>query len=218
MRHCRIDPSRGQRQRRARDDRDAAVAEASRARTPPASPSTATAQPSELVMRFKVAEQEDMRRASTSIGEIQERRAEVDRRLEELGATHHRSRGGDRVRLPLPPRLCRRPAPLADYIEDVEGAEILSLGHALELIKDLGDASTVAGEYQLDELHRHPRHRARPHGDRIRRRYPLGPPLLGLSFQRHLGRSQRPAHQLLDLCAARSSGAAIASCRTAIPS
>src|SRR5581483_5970433 len=38
---------------------------------------------------------------------------------------------------------------LADYIEDVEGAEILSLGHALELIKDLGDAAQVGGQYAL---------------------------------------------------------------------
>ena len=30
---------------------------------------------------------------------------------------------------------------LADYVEDVEGAEILSIGNALELIKDIGDAS-----------------------------------------------------------------------------
>ena len=33
---------------------------------------------------------------------------------------------------------------LADYVEDVRGAEVLSLGHSLEIIKDLGDAETVA--------------------------------------------------------------------------
>jgi glutamate synthase domain-containing protein 1 len=38
---------------------------------------------------------------------------------------------------------------LADYIEDVDGAEILSLGTALELIKDLGDAGVVSGQYNL---------------------------------------------------------------------
>ena len=31
---------------------------------------------------------------------------------------------------------------LADYVEDVEGTEILSMGNALELIKDLGDAGS----------------------------------------------------------------------------
>jgi len=38
---------------------------------------------------------------------------------------------------------------LSDYIEDVEGAEILSLGTALELIKDLGIAPHVADQYNL---------------------------------------------------------------------
>ena len=38
---------------------------------------------------------------------------------------------------------------LADYIEDVEGTEILSLGHALELIKDLGDAQRGPAQYGL---------------------------------------------------------------------
>jgi hypothetical protein len=33
---------------------------------------------------------------------------------------------------------------LTDLVEDVPGAEVLSLGHSLEIIKDLGDAETVA--------------------------------------------------------------------------
>jgi hypothetical protein len=39
---------------------------------------------------------------------------------------------------------------LADYVEDVRGVEVLSLGRSLEIVKDLGDAKTVAGEYGLD--------------------------------------------------------------------
>ena len=39
---------------------------------------------------------------------------------------------------------------LADYIEAVRGVEVLSLGHALEIVKDLGDATKVGGEYKLD--------------------------------------------------------------------
>jgi methylamine---glutamate N-methyltransferase subunit A len=39
---------------------------------------------------------------------------------------------------------------LADYVEDVKGVEVLSLGHSLEIVKDLGDAKTVAGDYGLD--------------------------------------------------------------------
>ncbi len=41
---------------------------------------------------------------------------------------------------------------LADYVEDVRDVEILSLGHSLEIIKDLGDADTVADEYGLKDF------------------------------------------------------------------
>ncbi|MFO1057217.1 MAG: class II glutamine amidotransferase [Dongiaceae bacterium] len=103
----------------------------------------------ELVMRFKVAEQEDMRKGFDIHRQVVDRKNEVDRRLRELGAEireedtateyayRYRLRyGGDRRKL-------------ADYIEDIEGAEILSLGLGLELIKDLGDAARVAGQYDL---------------------------------------------------------------------
>ena len=39
---------------------------------------------------------------------------------------------------------------LADYVESVPGAEVLSAGSALEIIKDLGDAQTVGTAYKLD--------------------------------------------------------------------
>ena len=103
----------------------------------------------ELVMRFKLAEQEDMTKGFDIHDKIKKRKAEVDRRIDELGgrilhediATEYAYRyrlafDGDRRKF-------------ADYIEDVEGAEILSLGHGLELIKDLGDAARVAGQYHL---------------------------------------------------------------------
>jgi methylamine---glutamate N-methyltransferase subunit A len=41
---------------------------------------------------------------------------------------------------------------LADYVEDVRGAEVLSLGRSLEIVKDLGDARTVAADYELDKF------------------------------------------------------------------
>src|SRR5689334_19684283 len=40
---------------------------------------------------------------------------------------------------------------LADYVESVPHAEVLSLGHSLEIVKDLGDAKTVSTAYQLDD-------------------------------------------------------------------
>ena len=41
------------------------------------------------------------------------------------------------------------PKPIADAIERVRHTEVLSLGRSLEIIKDLGDAETVAAEYDL---------------------------------------------------------------------
>jgi hypothetical protein len=41
---------------------------------------------------------------------------------------------------------------VADFIEDIEGVEILSVGNTLELIKDLGDASVVSSQYGLDDF------------------------------------------------------------------
>ena len=41
---------------------------------------------------------------------------------------------------------------IADQIEDIADCEVLSLGHSLEIIKDLGDAETVSGQYQLEKF------------------------------------------------------------------
>jgi glutamate synthase domain-containing protein 1 len=38
---------------------------------------------------------------------------------------------------------------VTDRIEDIPGAEVLSLGHSLEIIKDLGDAEAVSDQYDL---------------------------------------------------------------------
>ncbi len=103
----------------------------------------------QFVMRFKVAEQEDLISGFDIHQQIIDRRAVVDSRLEEMGAeiisqdtvTEYAFRYTFRKEGDL-----RR---LAEYIEDVDGAEILSLGTALELIKDLGDAGVVSGQYNL---------------------------------------------------------------------
>jgi glutamate synthase domain-containing protein 1 len=103
----------------------------------------------QYVMRFKVAEQEDIGKGFDIHEQIKERRATVNNRLKELGveilseeeATEYAFRytlryGGDLRRM-------------ADYIEDIEDAEIMSLGEGLELIKDLGDADVVSEQYGL---------------------------------------------------------------------
>jgi methylamine---glutamate N-methyltransferase subunit A len=85
---------------------------------------------------------------------LRRNRAEVRRRLEAAGAvvtdvaetTPHAmtvtfSYPGEDLKL------------LADRVEDLRGVEVLSLGHTLEIIKDIGDARTVAGEYGLGGFH-----------------------------------------------------------------
>jgi glutamine phosphoribosylpyrophosphate amidotransferase len=44
------------------------------------------------------------------------------------------------------------PKLLADAVERVRDSEVLSLGRSLEIVKDLGDATTVANEYGLDRF------------------------------------------------------------------
>ncbi len=103
----------------------------------------------DYVMRFKTAEQEDLRTGFYIHKQIKEREQTVKTRLREMGvrlkdqaaATEYSHRyvfgfAGDMTRL-------------IDYIEDIEGVEVLSLGNALELIKDLGDSSTVSAQYDL---------------------------------------------------------------------
>jgi glutamate synthase domain-containing protein 1 len=103
----------------------------------------------EFVMRFKVAEQEDMAKGFDIHDEVKRRRAKVEERLTGLGvqiidkedATDY----AFRYRIQYDGDMKK----LADYVEDVEGTEILSMGNALELIKDLGDAARVAKQYDL---------------------------------------------------------------------
>ena len=103
----------------------------------------------EHVMRFKLAEREEMQKGFRIHDQVGERRALVDRRIEAMGAKIlEASEATDyafRYRIAFDGDLRR----LAEYIEDVDGAEILSIGGGLELIKDMGDATTVAEQYGL---------------------------------------------------------------------
>jgi len=80
---------------------------------------------------------------------VKERRAEVDARIQSLGgeivSAEEATEYAFRYRIKYEGDLRR----FSDYIEDVEGAEILSLGNSLELIKDLGDATQLCEQYRL---------------------------------------------------------------------
>ncbi len=103
----------------------------------------------EYVLRFKVAEQEDMRKGFQIHDQVKERRAEVDRRLGELGARKVQEDDATEYAYRYLISYDGDMKKLADYVEDIDGAEILSIGNALELVKDLGDATTVSGQYDL---------------------------------------------------------------------
>ena len=103
----------------------------------------------ELIMRLKLAEQEETQKGFDIHKKLPERRAEVDRRLQEIGATIVDSVPATEYAYRYRLNYKGDNRKLADYIEDVEGVEILSLGAGLELIKDLGMAPQVAEQYRL---------------------------------------------------------------------
>ncbi len=106
----------------------------------------------EYVLRFKVAEQEDLASGFRIHDEIKKRRVEVDERLKKLGADvkeeDEATEYAFRYRITYDGDMRN----LANFIEDIEGAEILSIGNALELIKDLGDATVVSEQYGLGDF------------------------------------------------------------------
>ncbi|MFQ5755651.1 MAG: glutamine amidotransferase [Acidiferrobacterales bacterium] len=106
----------------------------------------------QYIMRFKVAEQDDVKKGVDVFRQMKKRKATVDARMADMNAKIDSEEQvtdyAYRYIFSFDGELRR----LADYIEDVEGAEVLSLGHALELIKDLGDANHVSAQYGLGDF------------------------------------------------------------------
>lgn len=101
------------------------------------------------VMRYKVAEQEELRDGTVTAEQLAERNETVGARLKSMGAT---VTGGEQVTGYAHRCWFRFDGDLKELInriENVEGVEVLSVGLGLELVKDLGDAETVADHYHL---------------------------------------------------------------------
>ncbi len=102
----------------------------------------------DVIMRYTIADANDPRDF-----EFEQRlgrsRAEVERRLRLAGAVIDEVEADTeyayRVKLRYDGDLKR----IADFVEAVPHCEVLSLGHALEIVKDLGDAETVSNQYDL---------------------------------------------------------------------
>ena len=102
-----------------------------------------------LVMRFTLADPNET--GDFDFSERLERsRREVEVRLSKIGATVDRVAGESAYAYRATFRYEGELKPLADYMENIPGCEVLSLGRSLEIVKDLGDARTVAETYRLD--------------------------------------------------------------------
>ena len=108
----------------------------------------------DYIMRFKVGE--NVAEGSSAVNEdksvYNERRKQVDKHIRDLGG----SIVTDAQLTPYSFRYCiKYDKDLMEFskkIESVEMTEILSLGKNLELVKDIGDASVVSKQYELDKI------------------------------------------------------------------
>ncbi len=101
-----------------------------------------------VVMRYTLADAGDARDFEFS-ERLQRHRFEVESRLHDIGAKLHSVEGETEYALRADIEYSGDLKKLADYVEDVPGVEVLSLGHSLEIVKDLGDAETVSEQYKL---------------------------------------------------------------------
>ncbi|MBA2741455.1 MAG: class II glutamine amidotransferase [Actinobacteria bacterium] len=104
-----------------------------------------------LVMRYKLADANTPRDFDFE-ERLRRHRTEVETRLAALGAdvqeVEEETPYAFRVSFDYDGDLKL----LADFVEDIPEAEVLSLGRSLEIIKDLGDAASVHDQYGLSSF------------------------------------------------------------------
>ena len=83
---------------------------------------------------------------------LERNRAEVESRLAKIGAEVATIQNETGYAFRATIRYGGDLKPLADYLEDIPGCKVLSLGSSLEIIKDLGDAYTVHDQYGLAKV------------------------------------------------------------------
>jgi glutamate synthase domain-containing protein 1 len=102
------------------------------------------------VMHVKLAEANGHGEDFELAGRLRRQRSEIEARLKKSGASVGSIEGTTDRAMTVSFKFDGDLKRLADYVEDVRGTEVLSLGRSLEIIKDLGDAETVASDYRLD--------------------------------------------------------------------
>jgi hypothetical protein len=103
----------------------------------------------ELTVRINLAESTAVRDLDFA-GDVRRRRHEVQVRLRAAGAEIKSTEDANDYTFTATVAYAGNLKTLADHVESVAHTEVLSLGHSLEIIKDLGDARTVSDAYQLD--------------------------------------------------------------------
>ena len=104
----------------------------------------------ELVMRVKLADANTPRDLEFE-DTLRRHKHEVQHRLSAAGAMVKTVEEINEYTLSITLAYEGEIKRLADYVESVPDAEVLSAGHALEIVKDLGDAKTVSSGYHLDD-------------------------------------------------------------------
>ncbi len=104
----------------------------------------------ELVLRIKLADANTPRDMEFD-DMLRRHRAEVQQRITASGAQIKSVEDINEYTLSITLTHEGDIKRLADHVESIPGAEVLSAGHSLEIVKDLGDAKTVAGDYGLDD-------------------------------------------------------------------
>lgn len=104
------------------------------------------------VARVKFAEQADMTSKPDIHETIASRKKTADEHLARVGASIVSAEPATEYAYRYLVSYDGELRALADELESVKGTELLSIGHALELIKDLGDANGVSSSYGLGEF------------------------------------------------------------------
>jgi glutamate synthase domain-containing protein 1 len=104
----------------------------------------------ELTVRIKLADSTTPRDLEFA-DDVRRRRREAQGRLQAAGATVKSTEDINEYTFSATLDYHGDLKRLADYVESVPHTEVLSLGHSLEIIKDLGDARGVAQAYGLDD-------------------------------------------------------------------
>ncbi|MCS5685641.1 MAG: class II glutamine amidotransferase [Acidimicrobiales bacterium] len=104
-----------------------------------------------IVVRFMLAEPKEYGGFGAE-ERIERNRAEVESRLAKIGADVATIDSATGYAFRATIRYEGELKPLADYLEDIPGCEVLSLGNSLEIVKDLGDAESVEVQYGLGKI------------------------------------------------------------------